>query len=281
MLNVEVVLKGTQEEMDAVAPGILDHIRANYGLTFAGINALTEGVTTMTFKKRPAESITPATLREYEIPYGANFLLKHIRAQGLVDALQYILAHNTSAKLPYHNTNHMLGMTSIAIRLFMSKSSAEDIDVLILAGLFHDFGHSGGTQPDMVNIEHACAVVRDYLVGREKSDSFIDQVTQAIQCTVFPFTVQPVGWIQQCLRDADILYTALVGDPELVLEKLRSEVEVSLKRPISYLEFYEGQIGFTKNAVLYTPVGKELFELHGAALLDDMKRYVTKHTMLS
>lgn len=58
------------------------------------------------------------------------------------------------------------------------------------------------------------------------------------------------------------------------MDDLRSEMEISQKRSISYAAMYEGQLTFMANLTLYTIEGRRLFGIHTPTYLAKMKAYV-------
>lgn len=225
----------------------------------------------------------------------------------LKDEIDHYLDRNPSAIKPYHNNVHMCSVWDIAQfiwekeKVTTTSGSRQDVTIypepdatmsLMLAAMFHDFGHSGGVTTDSVNIETAIGAVLEFYkttktfsrfkrsngdVTRQANVTHLFSVAvSAIRCTEFPFVTEPQGLLQECLRDADLLYTAIIGKPELVLEDLREEMEVRLGRKITYTEMLEGQKTFLNNATLYTETGKQLWAEKAAPFYAAMETYVEK-----
>lgn len=226
--------------------------------------------------------------------------------ENLKDEIDHYLDRNPSAVIPYHNNAHMCSVWDIAQsiwekeKVLTTSGSRQDITVypepdatmtLMLAALFHDFGHSGGVTTDNVNIETAIEALLEFYktttsflrfkksngdIGRQAHVTHLFSVAvRAIRCTEFPFVTPPEGLLQQVLRDADLLYTAIIGKPELVLEDLREEMQVRLGREISYTEMLEGQKAFLNNAILYTETGKQLWSEKAEPFYAAMESYVS------
>lgn len=185
---------------------------------------------------------------------------------------------NPSADVPYHNNNHMSVMTDIAVALYLREvkvPNVHDMGVLITAGMLHDWGHSAGKLKDHDNIGIALEGFDQYraehntmVVGAEPQ--FDAEVRRAIICTEFPFIHVPTTLVEECLRDADILYACMTQDPEIILTHLREEIEVSWNRTISREEMFAGQERFFKEATLFTDTGKELWENYASKYLKKM-----------
>ena len=186
----------------------------------------------------------------------------------------------------YHNLKHIHGMHSIARRLGVTASLTEhEFEILDYACLFHDVLHTGGKESDSYNIHNAIILFRHYveLVNKEYLDTVrepvitdivAEAVVRVISCTEFPFTREPETEVERCIRDADILYATLHSDPSVIMDDLRSEMEISQKRSISYAAMYEGQLTFMANLTLYTIEGRRLFGIHTPTYLAKMKAYV-------
>jgi hypothetical protein len=72
-------------------------------------------------------------------------VLRLIEAYKLGDTVRWILENNPSQALPYHNFNHSLWVMYNAAENWQYERPDTLIPIaLLLAALFHDFGHSGG-----------------------------------------------------------------------------------------------------------------------------------------
>lgn len=91
-----------------------------------------------------------------------------------------------------------------AVAYFATEYHGKNCLELILAGLFHDYGHSLGKQPDSINVQKAVAGFlafnRMYPLAPEQADT----VARLIFCTEYPYKVDPNGHLEQALRDADL-----------------------------------------------------------------------------
>lgn len=212
--------------------------------------------------------------------------------------LQDYLVTNPSRVVPYHNNAHMETVWEIAsdlwnreitlpsgIRQDTSKYPDPDARMaLMMAAMLHDYGHSAGERPDVENIKVATSTLHDFyfhhsavmkICEKEGMDTkaILRNATRAIQCTEFPFVHPPISLVDKVLRDADLLYTAARGIPEIVMEDLRSEMQVRLCRPISYEEMLTGQKAFLDNATLFTVTGKTIWDEIAKPFYDAMDRY--------
>lgn len=193
---------------------------------------------------------------------------------------------NPSKSAPYHNTVHMVKVCDIACWILTrEKQHVTDVavpeewigPVLVIAASLHDWGHRAGKTTDDVNVtvarEHAKAFMDKSVI--EFPDCVYKAVDSAISCTQFPFVNPPKNHLEKILRDADLLYTTMSGDPAIVLEALRSEMQVALGRSISYNEMCTGQRVFLSNAELFTQAGKRTWAVEAEKFFDAMLDYVT------
>ena len=206
-----------------------------------------------------------------------------------LETFLYVVKNNPSANVPYHNTRHMIDMTRIAQNLLMVQGTESytdgdtgDMTVLTLAGLFHDFAHSGGKEDDTKNVKRACKEAFTFLSGKPSiSNIMLNDIIETIECTVFPFTVEPTTLYQKCIRDADVLYATMSQDPTIIMEKLRDEICVSQDRAISYEEMLEGQRKFMDGVILYTDAGNRILHVMGEGYMRQLEYYVARKSKVS
>lgn len=198
--------------------------------------------------------------------------------------LKTILSHNPSKDLPYHNNEHMVGVWDTAQMLYTQEAPEDDSEwrviQLLFACLLHDYNHSGGKYPDAVNIENAVQAVIKTVnhCPLELPTGFCEVVTEAIRCTQYPFTRSPNSLLERVLRDADLLQATLSGDPKVIMEGLRQELQVSQAKDISYLEMYEQQLSFASGIYFYTLTGVRLWVQNKERFLTSLETYVNTPT---
>lgn len=108
----------------------------------------------------------------------------------------------------YHDFNHW---AAVALR---ADQFAEDMGLSLLerqtlyvAALFHDANHSLGKESDVQNITVAMFTYQcnAYLLENNfMSHISVEEVCNAILCTIFPFKIRPTTNVECCLRDADL-----------------------------------------------------------------------------
>lgn len=207
-----------------------------------------------------------------------------VNTDKLVEELHSYLQTNPSKDLPYHNNKHMVSCYSIGTRIFVEELRANPrlileknfLAKLATVTMLHDYDHTGGRSPDSVNIQRALIGFRGFLefTKFDLDEEFTTSVTACIQVTEFPFTKQPIGLLEQVMRDADILYATLSGDPEVIMEGLRKEVSVARGSEMSYSEMLEGQAKFKDTVTMFTVEGRRLYEPNKDIYFNSLVEYV-------
>lgn len=205
------------------------------------------------------------------------------------ELLDYITINNPSSYAPYHNNVHMEQMEAIAMSIYIKDAVAGSEDqrmVLTLASLMHDFNHSAGEKPDSENITAAVSALTEFCHNHSKilksmrnkpgaRDEYL-RVTAiaAIRCTQFPFVREPVTLVEKCMRDADVLYPAMSGTPEIVAVDLRGEMNVALGYKLSDDQLLKQQRDFINSAVLFTDTGKKLWDEHAERYYKKLEKFL-------
>jgi hypothetical protein len=166
----------------------------------------------------------------------------------LNDYLKIVLVENSSNYAPYHNLNHILCMVKYAYVIGKSEElSSEEIKLLIISALFHDFNHSQGKEEDSVNIEIANKAVREYV-----DSELVDDVIDIIKATQYPYTIEygNLTTLQKVIRDCDFMQTFEPNYIHQVLFGISKEIGISVK------EFLPLQIKFLDSIVFNTKTGE-------------------------
>lgn len=208
------------------------------------------------------------------------FFLKRLTLLGLDDLWGYVKDTNASADMPYHNNNHLLNVARLASQLYRSGWDCNRTDerTVIAAALFHDYDHSGGELQDAQNIERAIKGMTDFLERRPVLGVEPAQVAELIAVTEFPFTREPKNKLEQCLRDADLLYSFSDATVPDIMDGLRSEMERSQQREITLTEFKAGQGKFINQMTFHTPFAQEVWAELKDDLIEQQQWYKTEET---
>lgn len=186
----------------------------------------------------------------------------YVRKYGLTPVHGYLSLSNKSSQIPYHNNDHILTVVKWCGRLMgMVTETVLSPKGLILGALFHDFNHSGGKAPDTENVAEAIAQLRVFasIHGYCISEGDLLTAVDCIQCTVFPFTIEPATIEQKIIRDADILQAIELNFEQVLGTNLRSEISVSRGVDVSEEQFAQGQLAFLDTIVMYTEPGAVLW----------------------
>jgi hypothetical protein len=126
---------------------------------------------------------------------------------GLVpDHLPYVQSVNPSRSLPYHGYQHLL---TVAIACYSSGEyyfgkNIKQIRPLFLAGLYHDWDHSGNKYADSINVARAIVGMTKALEELENLDNLtISEIANLIAITEFPIRRFPITQAEKIILDAD------------------------------------------------------------------------------
>jgi len=203
----------------------------------------------------------------------------------LQNQLLDVLNENSSADVPYHNNRHMKAVWEIARLLWQTEQCEiglheHDPDwalvVLMFATLLHDYHHSAGATTDDLNVQRARGFTQTLLnhCTAGMPSRVIHAIDAAIECTQFPFVVDPRNKLEMVLRDADLLYGVVTNDPTILLEGLRREMEVARGHVISYEEMISGQNAFMQSVRMFTDTGQKYWDECVPQFLAGIEEYV-------
>lgn len=147
--------------------------------------------------------------------------LNGINSQELFDRI-HLCFEEHSLKRPYHDWYHtccVVEGTIQGLRYFLkgtlpdlSDTQKKEVNSTILAAAFHDIGHSGVKEPDIVNVSRSILIAHRFLIeaGIQDKDGRtvavdIPFLLESLQSTQFPFKHEPLNEYQAILRDADLL----------------------------------------------------------------------------
>lgn len=170
----------------------------------------------------------------------------------------WIRINNPAQCMPYHNTYH-----SETVAMFCHEAASyaklndEDTRALVLAALFHDFGHSGGRQPDAMNIERAVQACKSYGLQTGIDSKVLAVAERLIRCTEYPYKVAPQDELECIIRDADMMQIMDANWGEMVLEGLYAEQHLS--RPqLNQEEFVKSSLKFYQAVKMHSKWGRSI-----------------------
>ena len=134
---------------------------------------------------------------------------------------RWYLSHCLSLNVPYHNMRHTLGMMYHIIVLYNNSRRVdsdygfslndEDLYILLVSALFHDFNHSAGRFDDATNVSTSISGLRDCmescLVWDETTEEYYKKCSDNIKATQYPYVISDDNLTvhQRILRECDIL----------------------------------------------------------------------------
>ena len=171
-----------------------------------------------------------------------------------------LIKYNQGNKNPYHNLFHTLSVVK-NIYLISKTENIEDerLRLMLIAGIFHDFNHSGGKhKKDKYNILDAVTAYYQYTKELDEDSSFI---VKMISITEYPFKEGELNIYQKIIRDADIMQ--LLEDNYLQQNVIGLNLELNNSGDIT-IEVLENNIKFMKSVEFFTDYTKHvmLHKLH-------------------
>jgi len=209
-------------------------------------------------------------------------LLQVIEEYDLAEYYIILLTKNVSNYKPYHNLKHTVNMTMFCHKImskeFKELTYTEEGRALLLAALFHDFGHMSTN--DSENIRTAIGNFKRYSTENDRINAF---VTRLIETTEYPYVVSipddatDLSKCQQIIRDADLLQFTKKEFIEHVVLGLSKELDVPLDKLII------GQRAFMKGITYHTKTAKKIAKKvmkERYAELDMMEKFLWAHELM-
>ncbi len=163
-----------------------------------------------------------------------------------------LLQKNRSNDSPYHNINHTLCVMNNCHLLAKDENlNKDEITELLIASIYHDFGHSLGKDVDAVNIERA---KKYYLLYSRDSQSTKHKVCMLIETTQYPYIVtENLSLQQKIIRDADSMQFLEENYlQQTIFGFLMSELTMNLKSAII------AQLKFMSTLTFHTDLAKKI-----------------------
>jgi len=206
-----------------------------------------------------------------------EFVIDQLNLRGVYE---YVQRPEFATNLGYHNTGHCIRMAMRAYEIYQLENMHSYLDrkfdeyelpTLILAALFHDFGHTG-TRPDINNIEIAVAGLRAYDGAMPLPKRCIDMAERLIRVTEFPFIHEPQTELEKIIRDADMMESFEPFHIATILYNLRKELK-SVQGDVSVKEAAAMQEKFVSHIEILTNAGRAIWERTKPFMLDSMWRH--------
>ena len=152
----------------------------------------------------------------------------------------------------YHGQEHgVLTALNCYEGALHSGCTREETRALLVAGLFHDVGHSCGGQPDEINVQRAKHILTQLhasmdLHARLKDEEMV-LCLRAIGATQYPYRTKLNDAVAKVIRDADMMTPYLPEPVKLrLLNGLRQEMLMSIEG------FCQRQLSFSSALVWNT-----------------------------
>ncbi len=170
--------------------------------------------------------------------------LRHVRL---------LLAKKLPKEMHYHDIKHTLDVYTVAMRYGrMEKLGSDDVELLGIAGIFHDTGYIYRYEK---NEPEGAMVAESYMRKEGFREEEIRKVKALIMATQMP--QRPRGLMQQIMCDADL---DSLGRDDFIRRgnMLRKELEGRRKKPFSEDEWNSIQIDFIKSHKYFTKSARKL-----------------------
>lgn len=193
--------------------------------------------------------------------------LNGVDSQGLFDRIHQCFEEN-SLRRPYHDWYHTCCVVDGVIQglryflradlLGLSEAQQKEVNSTILAAVFHDIGHTGVKEPDIVNVSRSIMIAHRFLMDAgilSKGDRSVALdvpfLLETLQSTQYPFKREPLNEYQAILRDADLLQ---ILEPTWFDDLYINMYEEFLEGnpSLSFEEFCLNEMNFVKDAQFYS-----------------------------
>jgi hypothetical protein len=215
---------------------------------------------------------------------GREIFERYVTAPNLLQ----LAACGSHMQNPYHNLEHELAVAYYAFTAYVNEPEADEttlrhyseVEDLLMAALFHDHGHSGGKNPDNVNVQRAIEFVRgpifsrNALLGWDKRRA--NSVSDIIRVTMFKdgaFPFSPANLVQKSIRDADLM-SIYTFEGRALLVGLYTELGINMLALDAGARWsaLEKNATFLREATMFTKFGRQMQEFHLERALEDFRR---------
>lgn len=185
------------------------------------------------------------SIEQFRLAQLGRFALEIVSKRlGIDRHLEYFFKNNNTTA-EYHSNYHSI---CVALNVYegccFEGLSLSETRTSVLAGIFHDFNHSGGTMTDDKNIDRAiigltAAVTRQTSLTEEE----FSQTVQTLKITKYPYEKDPVTPMEQIIRDADLMQPYEEADWILKNQYLGLKTEIERARGVKFTveEYAKGQ----------------------------------------
>ncbi|MFT7899388.1 Pycsar system effector family protein [Tenacibaculum ascidiaceicola] len=166
-----------------------------------------------------------------------------------------LLSEKLDKNFVYHNIAHTQRVVEKSLELIEGENfSEEQVQVLTLAGWFHDVGYT--VNPEN-HEEESIKIATNFLQSKEASEGVIDEVSKLITST--KMGTKPVTELEKVLRDADCSHVGSKNYSDFN-ELLRKERELVCDKKIKTVEWDDSNLEFLTKHRFYTSKASKLWE---------------------
>lgn len=179
-----------------------------------------------------------------------NMTCSRLKEVGLPSKVLLTLSDgNPSLNLPYHNNEHCYNVAVDAYDLGKNFPEIDEDSLrhLLVAGLFHDYAHTGYSHPDNLNIAAAIAFIEEIAAELAAMNINVGRIVRLIKATENPSPPNSEYELDEMIiRDSDLLGWCQEENHEKFLNGLSIEFEEpvtreSTKRFLASTKFYTSQ----------------------------------------
>jgi predicted metal-dependent HD superfamily phosphohydrolase len=184
-----------------------------------------------------------------------------LRPMGLLPVYEYVAAHNPANDLPYHNLFH----TQCMVLTCQKAAKVADLPVLerqalVVAPLFHDYAHSGGTRADAENIAVAKAALEVAAPELGLAADLVSRSLELVEATQYPHIRPACDESERIIQDADMCQMLYGHWFEQVYMGLRAEM-AHTRGAMTLSEFCAMQRSFFPAIELHSAFGRNTQKL--------------------
>lgn len=168
----------------------------------------------------------------------------------------------------YHDLRHTLSVRDASQELGRRyRLNEEELEMLALAGLFHD---TGFTQTYVGHEDASKKIAADFLSKEGYPSEKIEQVSRLIEMT--KVGVEPELLLEKIIKDAD--FNTNGPSYEEKSEALRKEWEVFCNQKMTDDEWSENSYHFWENHKFYTGEGQALYGESKRKMMKSLKKHI-------
>lgn len=192
-----------------------------------------------------------------------------MNSQSFEQARQYALQRletELPSNLYYHGVHHTRDEVVPAVKLLakMEGITGESLSVLQTAAWFHDIGYvEQPTYHELISVR----IATNILPGFGFSENQVEEIRWIILATILPQA--PNNTLERIMTDADL---SVLGADNFMPRNLDLRRELATFGKIySNVEWFTGQISFTKNHTFFTASAQSLWKTKKAKNIDILR----------